>query len=251
MTSKKTTKLCRICQTEKHIDEFSTCRRNKDGKQSRCRACEHDHYVARSRKVSNDVTVSEKECSVCGETKSASEFNKRRYSTDGLQPLCRVCYHEYLDEWSLKNPDYHTDWYVKNREYKLQWRKDYIKNNPEKMQKARVRWRLANPEKYKEFSRRGSKRARLNGRAALYDAKRRAAYLQAIPKWYELEQEAILSIYAECKQINLTSDVKHAVDHIVPLQSPLVCGLHTLANLRIITFSENSAKLNRHWPDMP
>ena len=251
MTSKKTTKLCRICQTEKHIDEFSTCRRNKDGKQSRCRACEHDHYVARSRKVSNDVTVSEKACSVCGETKSASEFNKRRYSTDGLQPLCRVCYHEYMADWVIQNPDYQKDWYTENREKKLQSKKQYYLDNPEKQKEVRARYIKNNKERYRELCRAASKRARLNGKAALYDTKRRAAYLQAIPKWYDLEQEAILSIYAECKQINLTSDVKHAVDHIVPLQNPLVCGLHTLANLRIITFSENSAKRNWHWPDMP
>lgn len=251
MTSKKTTKFCHKCQTEKNVDEFSIQRRNKDGRQSKCKKCEQRYYAEKSKKNNNDVSVEEKECSVCGKTKPASDFNKRRYSPDGLQPLCRSCYHEYLEEWTLQNPDYHTDWYSENREYKLQYRKDYTKNNPEKMRKARVRWRLANPEKYKEFSRRGSKRARLTGRAALYDAKRRAAYLQAIPKWSELEQEAILALYAECKQINLSSDVKHAVDHIVPLQSPIVCGLHTLANLRIITFSENSAKRNRHWPDMP
>lgn len=41
------------------------------------------------------------------------------------------------------------------------------------------------------------------------------------------------------------------VDHIVPLISPLVCGLHTDANLRIITAFDNRSKRNRHWPDMP
>ena len=251
MTSKKTTKFCRICQTEKYLDEFSTCRRNKDGKQSRCKSCEHEHYAARSKKNSNDVSVNEKACTVCGEIKPASDFNKRRYSPDGLQPLCRVCYHEYLDEWTQQNPDYHKEWYAENREEKLQYRKDYSKKNPNKIREANIRWRLANPDRCKELSIIGSKRARLSGRAALYDAKRRAAYLRAIPKWYGLEKEAILAIYAECKQISLMSGVKHAVDHIVPLQSPIVCGLHAIANLRIITFSENTAKLNRHWPNMP
>lgn len=251
MTSKKTTKFCRKCQTEKSVDEFSTCRRNKSGKQSSCKKCDRERYAEKSKALQNDVSVNEKACTVCGEIKPASDFNKRRYSPDGLQPLCRSCYHEYLDEWTRQNPDYHKEWYAENREEKLQYRKDYSKNNPNKIREANFRWRLANPDRCKELSIIGSKRARLSGRAALYDAKRRAAYLQAIPKWYDLEQEAILAIYAECKQINLTSDVKHAVDHIVPLQNPLVCGLHTLANLRIITFSENSAKRNWHWPDMP
>ena len=242
MTSEKTTKFCRICQIEKHLDEFSTCRRNKDGKQSRCKSCEHEHYIARSKKNSNDVSVNEKACTVCGEIKPASDFNKRRYSLDGLQPLCRSCYHEYLDEWTRQNPDYQKEWYAENREYKLQSKKQYYLDNPEKQKEVRIRFKVKNPERYKELSRRGNKRARLNGKAALYNAKRRAAYLRAIPKWYDLEKEAILAIYAECKQISLTSGVKHAVDHIVPLQSPIVCGLHAIANLRIITFSENTAK---------
>jgi len=41
------------------------------------------------------------------------------------------------------------------------------------------------------------------------------------------------------------------VDHIVPLKSPLVSGLHTEANLRLLPGAENRSKHNRFWPDMP
>lgn len=41
------------------------------------------------------------------------------------------------------------------------------------------------------------------------------------------------------------------VDHIVPLNSDLVCGLHCEANLQVIPAEHNLAKGNRHWPDMP
>lgn len=40
------------------------------------------------------------------------------------------------------------------------------------------------------------------------------------------------------------------VDHIVPLNSPLVCGLHVEHNLQVIPSAANWAKGNRHWPDM-
>ena len=44
---------------------------------------------------------------------------------------------------------------------------------------------------------------------------------------------------------------KWEVDHIVPLQSKLVCGLHVHNNLQVITALENIKKHNKVWPDMP
>jgi len=41
------------------------------------------------------------------------------------------------------------------------------------------------------------------------------------------------------------------VDHIVPLKSSTVCGLHTQANLQILPSVDNSRKGNHWWPDMP
>ena len=41
------------------------------------------------------------------------------------------------------------------------------------------------------------------------------------------------------------------VDHIVPINHPLVCGLHTEDNLQIVTANYNHFKSNYFWPDMP
>lgn len=74
------------------------------------------------------------------------------------------------------------------------------------------------------------------------DAKRRAFKAQAIPAW--AEHDKIRQVYTKAGELGLD------VDHIVPLQSDLVCGLHCWANLQLLDSSLNSSKGNREWPEM-
>jgi len=50
--------------------------------------------------------------------------------------------------------------------------------------------------------------------------------------------------YLEAQRLSLETDVEYVVDHIVPLQHPLVCGLHNDANTQVITAEENRVKGN-------
>lgn len=45
--------------------------------------------------------------------------------------------------------------------------------------------------------------------------------------------------------------VRHSVDHTVPLNHPLVSGLHRAANFEVVPLLDNIRKGNRWWPDMP
>lgn len=45
--------------------------------------------------------------------------------------------------------------------------------------------------------------------------------------------------------------VRYSVDHIVPLQHPIVCGLHRPTNFEVVPLLDNVRKGNRWWPDMP
>lgn len=74
-------------------------------------------------------------------------------------------------------------------------------------------------------------------------ARRRATKLMATPRW--ANHAAIARIY-ECARF-----IEVHVDHIVPLISKRVCGLHVEHNLQLLSSSENSRKGNRYWPDMP
>lgn len=80
-------------------------------------------------------------------------------------------------------------------------------------------------------------------------ARRRATRLQATPAWADGAE--ILEIYAAANRLSIETGIVHHVDHIVPLISKTVCGLHCVANLQVLTAKENRAKHNKHWPDMP
>jgi len=76
----------------------------------------------------------------------------------------------------------------------------------------------------------------------LYGNLKRARRLQAMPKW--ANEDAMQAFYASRPK-------GHDVDHIVPLTSKLVCGLHWEGNLQYLPKSVNQSKKNRYWPDMP
>ena len=72
----------------------------------------------------------------------------------------------------------------------------------------------------------------------------------ATPKWLTKEQKKqIHDIYREMRKRRRRGQ-KVAVDHMVPLVSPYVCGLHVPWNLEIISESVNSRKGNGYWPGM-
>lgn len=101
--------------------------------------------------------------------------------------------------------------------YQRQYKKHASNNFPEKRQAQRVR----------------------------YETRK----IKATPEW--ANKKAIAEVYERSAfMTEITGDQYH-VDHIVPLRSKLVCGLHVEFNLQVIPGSENMAKSNRTWPDMP
>lgn len=86
-------------------------------------------------------------------------------------------------------------------------------------------------------------------RVAGYDGLRRWQQMLATPKW--ANRGAMLALYREARRIERDTGVPHQVDHIVPLLSPYVCGLHCEHNMMVLPRTENLTKGNRVWPDMP
>jgi 5-methylcytosine-specific restriction endonuclease McrA len=80
-------------------------------------------------------------------------------------------------------------------------------------------------------------------RSRVETARRRAAEQQAMPKW--ADKKAIRAVYAEADRLTRETGIPHHVDHVVPLNSPVVSGLHIAANLQVLTAVENIRKSNK------
>lgn len=126
--------------------------------------------------------------------------------------------------------------YRESRKEKLnnnsaKWREE----NKDRQKELTAKWRKSNPEKYKQHAYKWQNKN--PDKVKVIKANRRAAKLQAIPPWANME--AIAAIYKEARAKGLT------VDHIYPLQGKNTCGLHVENNLQLLTFSANAAKGNR------
>lgn len=71
----------------------------------------------------------------------------------------------------------------------------------------------------------------------------------AWPDWCA-EHPDFATVYAAAKRRRAMGEDVH-VDHIVPICSGLVCGLHVPWNLQVLPAGPNLSKSNRWWPDCP
>lgn len=75
-----------------------------------------------------------------------------------------------------------------------------------------------------------------------YIVERRKKRDKSMPPW--ADKKAIKAMYVEARRLTAETGIKHEVDHIIPSNHPLVCGLHVECNLQVITEFENITKSN-------
>jgi hypothetical protein len=239
-------KTCSTCFEEKPISAYTKHAPAKDGLCPRCRVC---------RSVSR---------------KAIREADPEKYRADK-----RAYYARNIEqERAAKRADYAKN---KNNESRIAWGREYRVNNKEARAANHKAWKAANREHANALSaihrkrnidavraqalayiaRNKEKVLKSNAEykksnphiAAAYQTRRRAKKFNATPRW--ASNKRMLEFYAESSRLTLETGIAHEVDHIVPLLSGLVCGLHCEANLQVITAFENQSKNNRFWPDMP
>lgn len=70
--------------------------------------------------------------------------------------------------------------------------------------------------------------------------------------WFDRQHPAVIygdrraeTIYERAARLTAATGERHEVDHVVPLRSSVVCGLHVPRNLEAIKAYKNRAKSNR------
>jgi len=243
-----------------------------------------------------------KKCSQCKEIKDVKNFWWRK-DHKNYRANCKECCSKHRKKYYKKHKkrllSWHKKYRLENRDKIIKQQKEsYYKNdgakqrsiwrskNPLKDLKTNRKWRLNNPNKLKEFSKKrwqkiindpilhektkqqsrlkmSTPKAKLRQRKAFrkhflvnkeyylkknrkhylnnkvyYNLKslhRRKEILNRIPKWANLEK--IREIYQKRKK-------GYHVDHIIPLRSPIVCGLHVENNLQYLKAKDNLSKGN-------
>ncbi len=202
-------------------------------------------------------------CSKCKEEKSLTEFHKR---LDSHAVSCKECVKEYQKDYRQKNRSLindkaasyrednrevlakrSRDWYESADKVKVSERmKQYRKDNIEKVNAIQKDWDKRNRDKKRKIGRRSYRNN--TGTYIKNTYIRKGMVKQATPVWYDAK--GVNEIYKACRELTKATGIKYHVDHIIPINSEMVCGLHTLENLRIVTAEENLGKSNKLVDDI-
>lgn len=178
-------------------------------------------------------------------------FYRRVSAKDGLGPYCKPCGKADTAKWRMQNKEKKSKldalYYTNNKQKKAEYNTKYYIANREAIVTRATVWKKENPLKNKKHASDFAKNNLHKKSAAA--AQRRSRMLKATPTWANKEQ--VEKIYETAALMTRDTDIPHHVDHIVPLQSKVVCGLHVENNLRVMIGEENRSKGNRYWPDMP
>jgi hypothetical protein len=245
MSRQEATKICGDCRQEKPITDFGRNKAIKSGFHTYCRVCARRRTVewraAHAGRVVDPAAFSTtKRCSKCQcERDRKTAFAPDKRSPDGRVTICREC------SKAARRAVYEATGGSKDKARNRRWRAKNLERVRALGRAGNVRWRSANPEAVKAHAAKDRKKHR--AKLTAKQNEREALKIRATVAW--ADKAAINALYVQAREMTEILGFPCHVDHIVPLRSPHVCGLHVETNLRILAGSMNIKKKNQFDPD--
>lgn len=234
-------KICSACSLSLPRESFARNVNRKDGLQDQCRGC----------------------CSAYAAKWREKNQKKKRENDRAYAAANRDRAKEKTKQWALKNPErkraadkaYAIANADRVKEVARQWREDnkekiraakklYAQQNNERLRIARSVFYAANIESNRAATRAWA--AANPHRKAASRKERKLSKILATPAW--ASRSAIELFYLHAQHLTRATGIPHHVDHIVPLRSKWVCGLHVEYNLQVLTGEANLKKRNYFKP---
>ncbi|MEF3068065.1 hypothetical protein [Pandoraea apista] len=189
-----------------------------------------------------------KRCSTCGVEKPFIDFPADKRDKTGVGCYCKACRSAYHKQWYQKNRDRHLAQGKQNRIRNIEKRKSYerlwYEQNRERALSVGRAYRAANQEIVREKDR--ARYSRDPEKYLAYSRKREAAQRRRMPKWYgEFDQFVFEEAHDLCKRRQAVTSIEWHVDHMFPLRSTRVSGLHVGLNAQVIPAAINLSKGNK------
>jgi hypothetical protein len=160
---------------------------------------------------------------------------------------CVECIREIQTRSAVRRKEKIAAWHATNRATLHVKEMQRRAANPETHRSSNRAWSQRNLEKV--AASRAAWADKNTSRVSASRHRRRAQSRKAQPVWADVSR--LTWFYQQAREESARRGEPIHVDHIVPIRSRFVCGLHNEFNLQLLSAAENRAKSNRWWPDMP
>lgn len=241
-------KRCCFCKELKPLSHFHKASKSSDGLRSRCKEC--------IGKKKPEPKEGHKICTCCGEEKPFSEFGPDKKGKHGLTSQCHSC----------KRKKSYAYWNENRDEMNQKQKESYWSSLEESREKAKERtrrYRLKNLpfDSWDEYAKHTKQESEYKQKCRTY-RKNKDRLEEVSRASYSFGDEEFFNFFMdEARHLSKLryelTGVKYHVDHIIPLKAgkskvtaQKACGLHTPANVQVISEKSNLVKGARKWPDM-
>ena len=152
---------------------------------------------------------------------------------------------EYNRRYRVRHPErvkqQQNEYRARHRDRIVREQKEWTLNNPESDAASKAKWYQKNKDAVNDRAKQYWKDR--PAQKAAHCANRRAQKKSATPPWANLKK--IERIYMLAAWASKFTNERIEVDHIDPLTSDVICGLHCEDNLQLLPASQNYRKHNK------